>query len=134
MARDAGELIDEITEYGTWAERRVRSLLHARGYRFRNDHRLEVPGARVRPDIVFTRQRVAAFVDGCFWHRCPEHGASLRATTAYWSAKLERNVTRDERVDRVLRAANWTELRLSEHLQPEEAVLRIAAILSRLSK
>jgi DNA mismatch endonuclease, patch repair protein len=134
MARDAGELIDETTEYGTWAERRMRSLLHAGGYRFRKDHRLEVPGARVRPDIVFTRQRVAVFVDGCFWHRCPEHGTSPRANTAFGSSKLERNVARDERADRVLRAANWNALRLWEHLQPAEAVLRIVATLSGLSK
>src|SRR6266545_2365240 len=116
---------------GTTPERRVRSLLHARGYRFRKDHRLEIPGARVRPDIVFTRQRVAVFIDGCFWHRCPEHGTSPRANTAYWAAKLERNVARDERVDRALHAAGWTVLRLWEHLEPEEAVVRIVAALDR---
>jgi DNA mismatch endonuclease (patch repair protein) len=119
---------------GTTPEKRVRSLLHTRGYRFRKDHRLEIPGARVRPDIVFTRQRVAVFVDGCFWHRCPEHGTAPRANTAYWSAKLERNVARDERVDRALLAAGWTVLRLWEHLEPEEAVMRIVAALDRPSK
>jgi DNA mismatch endonuclease, patch repair protein len=67
----------------TRPERQVRSLLHARGYRFRKDHLIEVPGARVRPDVVFTRHRVAVFIDGCFWHRCPEHGTSPRANSHY---------------------------------------------------
>jgi DNA mismatch endonuclease, patch repair protein len=119
---------------GTTPETRVRSLLHASGYRFRKDHPLEVPGARVRPDIVFTRQRVAVFIDGCFWHRCPEHGTSPRANITYWAAKLERNVARDERVDRALQEAGWTVLRLWEHLEPEEAVVRIVAALTNPSK
>ena len=88
----------------------------------------------MRPDIVFTRQRVAVFIDGCFWHRCPEHGNSPRANTAYWEAKLERNVARDERVDRALQAAGWTVLRLWEHLKPEEAIGRIVAALGRPPK
>jgi len=109
----------------------VRSLLHARGYRFRKDHRLDVPGARVRPDIVFTRRRLAVFIDGCFWHCCPEHGNLPRANNAYWAAKLERNVARDTRVDRALQEAGWAVLRLWEHLESEEAVGRIVTALSR---
>src|SRR6266540_6172372 len=114
----------------TTPETRVRSLLHLHGYRFRKDYRIEVPGARVRPDIVFTRQRLAVFIDGCFWHRCPKHGNMPQANTTYWAAKLDRNVARDERVDLALRGAGWTVLRLWEHLKPEEAVVRIAAALS----
>ncbi len=116
---------------GTTPETRVRSLLHARGYRFRKDHRLDVPGARVRPDIVFTRRRLAVFIDGCFWHCCPEHGNLPRANNAYWAAKLERNVARDTRVDRALQEAGWAVLRLWEHLESEEAVGRIVTALSR---
>lgn len=113
----------------TRPERLVRSLLHIRGYRFRKDHRLDVPGARVRPDIVFPRRRFAIFIDGCFWHQCPEHGTSPRANSSYWRSKLERNVTRDERVDHALRAAGWTVLRLWEHVAPETAVEQIIAVL-----
>ncbi len=115
----------------TRPERRVRSLLHARGYRFRKNHLIEVPGARVRPDVVFTRQRVAVFIDGCFWHRCPEHGTSPRANNHYWGPKLDRNVVRDQRVDRALDAGSWAVVRLWEHVAPDEAVAHIIAALSR---
>ena len=113
----------------TGPERQVRSLLHASGYRYRTDYRLDVPGARVRPDIVFTRRRLAVFIDGCFWHRCPEHGTSPRANTHYWAAKLERNVLRDRRVDQALRAAGWTVLRIWEHVGPAEAAALVIATL-----
>src|SRR5919197_1597525 len=109
----------------TTPERRVRSLLHAVGYRFRKDYRIDVPGARVRPDIVFVRRRVAVFVDGCFWHRCPEHGTSPRANSHYWGPKLAHNVARDQRVDRALQVAGWTVLRIWEHVAPEDAAARI---------
>src|SRR4051794_33648294 len=58
----------------TGPERALRSALHAAGLRFRKDYRLNVAGSRIRPDIAFTRLRVAVFVDGCFWHGCPLHG------------------------------------------------------------
>lgn len=113
----------------TGPERQVRSLLHASGYRYRTNYRLDVPGARVRPDIVFTRRRLAVFIDGCFWHRCPEHGTSPRANTHYWTPKLERNVARDQRVDQALRAAGWTVLRIWEHVGPAEAAALVIATL-----
>jgi DNA mismatch endonuclease (patch repair protein) len=113
----------------TGPERKVRSLLHARGYRYRTDYRLDVPGARVRPDIVFTRKRLAVFIDGCFWHCCPEHGTSPRANIQYWTAKLERNVARDHRVNLALGAAGWTVLRVWEHVASAEATRLIIASL-----
>ena len=76
-------------------EIRLRAALHARGLRFRKNHLLRLPNRTVRPDIVFTRQKLAVFVDGCFWHRCPQHGTSLRFNSRYWQAKLYRNVDRD---------------------------------------
>jgi DNA mismatch endonuclease (patch repair protein) len=114
----------------TGPEPQVRSLLHASGFRYRTDYRLDVPGARVRPDIVFTRRRLAVFIDGCFWHRCPEHGTSPRANTHYWAPKLERNVARDQRVDQALRVAGWTVLRIWEHVVPAEAAAQIIATLA----
>lgn len=113
----------------TSPERRVRSLLHASGYRFRVDHRIDVPGGSVRPDIVFTRKRVAIFIDGCFWHRCPQHGTSPRANSHYWGPKLDRNVARDRRVDQALRAAGWTVIRIWEHVAAEEAAALVIASL-----
>ena len=113
----------------TSPERQVRSLLHASGYRYRTNYRLDVPGVRVRPDIVFTRRRLAVFIDGCFWHRCPEHGTLPRVNSHYWGPKLEGNVARDQRVDHALRAAGWTVLRIWEHVAPPLGVAQIIAAL-----
>src|SRR5450759_5812654 len=84
----------------TKPELALRSALHRRGYRFRKDHRLDLnDGARVRPDIAFTARKVAVFVDGCFWHVCPEHGRDPTVHAWYWAPKLRRNVERDRAAD-----------------------------------
>jgi DNA mismatch endonuclease, patch repair protein len=85
----------------------------------------------VRPDIVFTRQKVAVFVDGCFWHRCPEHGTSPRFNSSYWQTKLDRNVERDREVDDALQADGWMTLRIWEHEAPDAAVGRVLELLGR---
>lgn len=108
----------------------LRSLLHARGLRFRKNLALRLRDRTVRPDVVFTRQRLAVFVDGCFWHRCPEHGTSPRFNSEYWQAKLDGNVSRDRAVDDALGNEGWTSLRVWEHEQPDEAVARIAQLLT----
>ena len=111
-------------------EKRLRSLLHRKGFRFRKDLVIQLPKLRVRPDVVFTRQRVAVFVDGCFWHRCPEHGSSPNANSAYWGPKLDRNVERDRLVDERLREAGWQVIRIWEHVDPGEAADLIASSLA----
>ncbi|WP_278256735.1 hypothetical protein [Nocardioides convexus] len=65
----------------------IRSALHRAGLRFRKDYRLDLGGARLRPDIAFTRAKVAVFVDGCFWHACPVHGTQPRSNADYWTPK-----------------------------------------------
>ena len=77
----------------------LRRLLPAAGLRFRKDFHLDLPQGRVRPDIVFTRCKVAAFVDGCFWHVCPEHRSQPATNQSFWSVKLARNVGRDQIAD-----------------------------------
>lgn len=67
----------------TAPELRLRSALHARGWRFRVDLPIAVDGGRARPDLVFTRWRVAVFVDGCFWHSCPVHGRPPLSNSGY---------------------------------------------------
>ncbi|MFJ6646819.1 very short patch repair endonuclease [Streptomyces sp. NPDC091290] len=116
-----------IKRRDTKPERLIRSMLHAAGKRYRVDLRLQLEGARPRPDIVFTRARVAVFVDGCFWHCCPEHGRQPGVNGGYWAPKLERNVARDRAADEALTAAGWTVVRIWEHEAPEEAVERIIA-------
>ena len=114
----------------TAPELALRSRLHRGGNRFRVDLPIEVPGRRpIRPDIVFPRQRVAVFVDGCFWHRCPIHGSEPRANSAYWGPKLDRNVARDRATDALLLDKGWTVVRIWEHENPDVAAVRVEAAL-----
>lgn len=108
----------------------LRRELHRQGLRYRKDFRLDLTGARVRPDIAFTARRVAVFVDGCFWHCCPQHGSQPANNTWYWKPKLERNVERDRLADAALTAAGWSVVRVWEHESLEAAV---AAVISALA-
>lgn len=110
---------------GTKPEARLRSALHALGYRFRKDLRLDLGTTKVRPDIVFTRRKVAVFVDGCFWHACPDHGRIPGRNAWYWEPKLARNVERDRQADAALAANGWAVVRLWEHVQLTEAIAEI---------
>jgi DNA mismatch endonuclease (patch repair protein) len=114
----------------TKPELALRRALHAQGYRYRKDYRLELPGTRVRPDIAFTARRVAVFVDGCFWHCCPEHGSQPANNTWYWAPKLARNVERDRAADAALAAAGWSVVRVWEHESLEAAVAVVATTLA----
>lgn len=122
-----------IRRTGTVPEMALRSALHAAGWRFRVDHRLDLPGGRVRPDVVFTARRVAVFVDGCFWHVCPVHGRQPTRNTGYWSPKLARNVERDRANDAALDAAGWQVVRVWEHEELAVAVAVVTAALSSAS-
>jgi DNA mismatch endonuclease, patch repair protein len=100
----------------TKPELALRSLLHRQGLRFRTNFQIRVGGPRgIRPDIVFTRQRVAIFVDGCFWHGCPEHGELPVSNREYWQAKFTLNAKRDRRNDEALVGAGWQVVRVWEH-------------------
>lgn len=109
----------------------LRSALHRLGYRYRKDHLLRLDGGmRVKPDIVFTARKVAVFVDGCFWHVCPEHGRQPTTNEWYWTPKLRRNMERDASVNAALSAAGWRVLRFWEHQQVPEAVTTVVATLN----
>ena len=106
-----------IRRRDTKPEIAVRRLLHAAGLRYRIDYAPLSP--RRRADIVFTRKRVAVFIDGCFWHGCPQHFQPPRANTAYWGPKISRNRERDRETADALRDAGWRVLRYWEHETPE---------------
>jgi DNA mismatch endonuclease (patch repair protein) len=108
----------------TKPEMAIRRLLHARGLRYRVDAAL--PGMRRRSDLLFTSARVAVFVDGCFWHRCPIHGTQPKSNSAWWAEKINANVRRDRDTDRRLSDEGWTVIRVWEHEAPETAADRIA--------
>jgi DNA mismatch endonuclease (patch repair protein) len=117
----------------TRPELALRSELHRRGLRFRVDHPLRTGGRTVRPDIVFSRARVAVYVDGCFWHGCPLHATSPKANAAYWTPKLKENVERDRRTTNALEADGWTVLRIWEHVSPSDAAGTVAEIVRQRS-
>lgn len=118
-----------IRRRDTKPESILRSRLHRMGYRFRKDHPVRVDGKLVRPDIAFTKRRVAVFVDGCFWHSCPEHGRRPRVNDWYWSPKLAGNAARDHAQTAALQSAGWTVLRFWEHEDPDAIIADIQTAL-----
>lgn len=109
----------------------VRRILHSRGVRYRVDTAPE-PGLRCRADLVWRRLRLAVFVDGCFWHGCPEHATRPKANQAWWAQKLDANIARDRRIDAYLGNRGWTVMRFWEHEDPVAVADSICAQLSRL--
>lgn len=109
-AAQRSRLMSRVRNRNTAPERRLRQALWSRGLRYRL--RCKLPG---KPDLVFVSQRVAVFVDGCFWHCCPEHATFPKANADFWALKLARNVERDKEVTAELRGMGWTVLRFWEH-------------------
>lgn len=124
------------TRADTKPELRVRSALHRAGLRFRKDYRVDLGLGRgnPRPDIAFTRKRVAIFIDGCFWHDCPQHGRRPVKNASFWEAKLQGNVQRDRRNTSALQDAGWTVLRFWEHEDVASIASRISHELVALSR
>ena len=119
-----------IRRTDTKPELALRRALHRMGYRFRKDYRLDLDtGQRVRPDVAFTARKVAVFVDGCFWHACPDHGSRPAVNQGYWAPKLLRNVERDRAADSALELAGWRVVRLWEHVPLEAAVAAVVTAL-----
>jgi DNA mismatch endonuclease (patch repair protein) len=112
----------------TSTEVALRSALHRAGLRFFK-HRRPLAGLRCEPDVLFPRARLAVFVDGCFWHSCPDHRSLPRANGEWWRAKLEATQVRDRRNDETLRAAGWTVLRVWEHQPVGEVVEQVRSLL-----
>jgi len=106
----------------------LRSAVHARGLRYRVNFQ-PVPGLRRTADLVFTRAKVAVFLDGCFWHGCPEHLRPARINESFWSTKIAGNRQRDLDTDRQLAEAGWTVIRVWEHEDPRAAARRIAKVV-----
>lgn len=106
----------------------LRRELHRRGARFFVD-RAPLPGLRRRADLVFPRKHVAVYVDGCFWHSCPQHATSPKNNAQWWADKLAANVVRDRDTDTRLAAAGWSVVRIWEHEDPAEAADRVQAAL-----
>jgi DNA mismatch endonuclease (patch repair protein) len=122
--------MSRIRARDTGPELRLRKALFkagVRGYRLR--YRL-----MGKPDLVFIRKRLAVFIDGCFWHKCPVHFVRPETRTGFWMNKIEGNVARDENVNAKLKEAGWRVLRFWEHEireNPEKVALAIAECLNQ---
>ncbi|MCI0463059.1 MAG: very short patch repair endonuclease [Gemmataceae bacterium] len=114
----------------TAPELALRALLFRRGFRYRIDMR-PIPGLRRKADVVFLRLKVAVFVDGCFWHGCPEHATWPKANGEYWRRKILGNRARDADTDSRLAVAGWLSLRVWEHEEPTAAAERVAAVVGQ---
>lgn len=111
----------------TKPEMAIRRLVHAAGLRYRVSTR-PIPELRRTADLVFSKQRIAVFIDGCFWHGCEAHGANKpRANADYWSTKLARNAARDADTTTQLKLRGWRVLRYWEHEEPTEVAAEIVA-------
>jgi DNA mismatch endonuclease (patch repair protein) len=116
----------------TGPELRLRTALRSEGVRGYRISPKDIPGS---PDITFTKQRIAVFVDGCFWHRCPLCYREPSSNIEFWRQKLSRNVERDRTVDSNLMGMGWKVMRLWEHeikANPEAAAGKVLMLLGRL--
>ncbi|GAA1152848.1 hypothetical protein GCM10009654_05560 [Streptomyces hebeiensis] len=150
MAHAAGYVTTETVPPDSWAsspasravmsankgrdtkpERLLRSALHRHGLRYRVGVR-PLPDLRRTADVVFTRARVAVFVDGCYWHGCPEHHRPAKKGAAFWHDKIAGNQARDAETNEALRDAGWLVIRVWEHEDPEQAAQAVLeAVKSR---
>ncbi|MBN3929387.1 very short patch repair endonuclease [Streptomyces verrucosisporus] len=143
MARAAGYVTTEALPPGSWAsspasravmsankgrdtkpEKLLRSALHRHGLRYRVGVR-PIPDLRRTADVVFSRARVAVFVDGCYWHGCPEHHRPAKKDTEFWHEKIAKNQARDADTNKVLSEAGWLVIRVWEHEDPEQAAQKV---------
>ncbi|SFN55734.1 very short patch repair endonuclease [Marinobacter pelagius] len=121
--------MSQIRSKNTKPEIALRKALWHCGFRYRVKNSL--PG---RPDIVFSGSKTAIFVDGCFWHKCPDHFVYPKNRAGFWREKIEGNVQRDRRVEEMLRTQGWFALRFWEHEimeSPDDCVRRVAEILEQ---
>jgi len=117
-------LMQSIGKTNTRKERELRSLLHRAGLRFRV-HIKPLPNINRRADVIFTRLKIAVFIDGCFWHGCPLHSHVPRTNEAFWRKKLEGNRSRDNETNLLLAANGWVVLRYWEHCDMTDAAREV---------
>lgn len=121
--------MSRIRGKNTTPEIKFRKILYARGFRGYRIHP-DLPG---KPDIAFTRYKLAIFIDGCFWHRCPVDFKEPETRKDFWVKKINSNVERDQKVNLELQSMGWTVLRIWEHeirKDPEAPIQRLTAFFA----
>lgn len=112
----------------------VRRLLYANGLRYRVNYKPKSPTlGRSTIDIAFPGKRLAIFIDGCFWHNCPEHGEIPKANNKWWRKKFAENTERDERVIKILKEGGWLVQRFWAHENPEHVCQLIQDEIEKLN-
>lgn len=125
------QMMSRIKGRDTGPELCLRRSVWALGLRYRLQYRI----GRTRPDMVFVGAKLAVFVDGCFWHGCPQHSTMPKNNRDFWEQKLRRNRERDAENTQWLSAQGWCVLRLWEHeieASPADCARRVAAMLGKL--
>jgi DNA mismatch endonuclease (patch repair protein) len=117
-------------ECNTRPELALRRELHRRGFRY-FVHRRPLPELRRTADLLFTSQRVAVMVHGCFWHGCAQHASWPKTNEAFWRSKIERNRARDADTRAALLRAGWRCVEVWEHESPTDAARTVATALGR---
>jgi DNA mismatch endonuclease (patch repair protein) len=115
--------------FDTASEALLRSKLHGLGFRFRKHSNVD-PAVKCKADIIFRRDRVCVFVDGCYWHGCPKHFQSPKVNRAWWNEKIADNRKRDRRKTAALRKRGWTVIRIWEHEFAAKGAYQIALFIA----
>ena len=129
-SKTVSDQMKKMPRSDTTVEIALRRELHGLGLRYRVNLR-GLPGT---PDIAFTRTKIAVFVDGCFWHRCPDHSVMPKSNTDWWKTKLDGNVERDGRKDRELESMGWLPVHVWEHEDPAVAANTIRELWLKRQK
>ena len=123
-------VMQAVLQRDTVPETRIRQALHAIGLRFRKDYRPE-RDLKCKADIVFRKQKICIFIDGCFWHRCPLHFALPLSNSPWWDEKIQATVERDRRQTKLLRSRGWCVIRVWEHEITDAKIDRVVARVRR---
>lgn len=132
-SHEASRRMARVRQKGTRCEVELRRALHSRGLRYRLQVPLITKPRRVA-DVVFVSARVAVFVDGCFWHGCPEHASWPKSNAEFWREKIEANRSRDADTGRSLAELGWRVIRIWEHEDANDAADRIAELILSIKK
>jgi DNA mismatch endonuclease (patch repair protein) len=115
----------------TRPELALRRAVHARGLRYYVNRR-PIKAVRRTADLLFPKIKIAVFLDGCFWHGCPEHHTIAKTNAAFWAEKVATNRRRDIDTNRRLTTEGWTVIRIWEHEPTADAADRIAATVTAI--
>ena len=132
-SHEASRRMARVRQKDTQAELELRKALHAKGLRYRLHVPLLAKPRRVA-DIVFSKSRIAVFVDGCFWHGCPEHATWPKSNADFWRTKIEANRMRDADTDQRLKMLGWRIVRIWEHENVSDAAIHIASLIAAYRK